>query len=212
MTLKVAYFAPTIIAAGPTPAVEFAKMYSLIEQMHNTYSGITDYTDPGVNIRGGQQITIPITDSVRWLTDLIEEMCKGYMDLVSTQSVTQDLNFCEPKVINLYTTKQSQGDYVEMHSHPAGNLSGNLYISVPDYAPGKFLSDGTDIFRLSQTKDITKFIMQDTWKYLPEPGTFVLFPSHVPHAVQPWKGEGHRIVLSFDAIIRVKEDIQNGNT
>lgn len=211
MTLKVAYFAPSIIAAGPVPAVEFAKIYNLVENTHIGFNGVTDYTDPNVNIRGGQQIQLDHT-TLPWLVELLEEMCKGYMDLVSTQSVTKDLDFCEPKIVNLYTTRQQAGDYSEMHSHPAGNLSGHLYVSVPEYAPGKFISDGTEIFRLAQSRDITKFIMQDTWKYLPEPGTFVLHPSHIPHAVQPWRGEGYRTVLSFDAVIQVKEDLVNGNT
>jgi hypothetical protein len=47
--------------------------------------------------------------------------------------------------------------------------------------------------------------MQDTWKYNPTPGTVILFPSHLPHTVYPWKGKGTRTVLAFDAVLVPKE-------
>jgi hypothetical protein len=56
------------------------------------------------------------------------------------------------------------------------------------------------------TKDVSKFIMTDTWKYNPTPGTMILFPSYLPHTVYPWKGTGHRTVMAFDAILVPKEE------
>jgi hypothetical protein len=47
--------------------------------------------------------------------------------------------------------------------------------------------------------------MNDVWKYTPTPGTVVVFPSHLPHTVYPWKGIGHRTVMAFDAILVPKE-------
>jgi hypothetical protein len=92
-----------------------------------------------------------------------------------------------------------------MHSHPGGNLSGNLYISAPELAVDSLPSDSQISFRLPVTKDITKFVMNDTWKYSPTPGTVIVFPSHLPHTVYPWKGTGHRTVMAFDARLVTKE-------
>ena len=79
-------------------------------------------------------------------------------------------------------------------------------ISIPDFDEGKKASDGQILFRLPQSKDITKFVMQDTWKYSPDPGTFILFPSHLPHTVYPWTGAGHRTIMAFDAVLVPKDD------
>ena len=198
--MKVAYFQPIIVAAGPTPPADFVKIYNLAEAVHaqTTAQEVQLYPSEAEVDYG-------------WLVTLIEEMCKGYMDLVSTQSVTQDLEYCKPKVVNIRTVKQISGDYMEMHTHPAGNLSGHVYTSVPEYGPGKKATDGILLLRLPQTRDLTKFVMQDTWKFQPEPGTFVLFPSHIPHSVSPWQGQGSRTLLAFDVIL-VAKDITDGQS
>jgi hypothetical protein len=93
-----------------------------------------------------------------------------------------------------------------MHSHPGGNLSGNIYISAPELVQNSKPSDSQISFRLPVTKDITKFVMNDTWKYNPTPGTVIVFPSHLPHMVYPWKGNGHRTVMAFDAKLVPKDE------
>ena len=212
MSLKVAYFAPVIVAAGPVPPAEFVKIYNLADVLH-ARSDLNDADDPTLSIRGGQQIQVFPNEAdidVSWLVKLLEEMCQGYMDLITTQSVTEELTYCKPKITSIWTIKQESGDYQEMHSHPAGHLSGNIYISSPDFDEGKNQSDGQVLFRLPQQKDLTKFIMQDTWKYSPEPGSFILFPSYLPHTVYPFKGSGSRTVMAFDAVLVPKDE--NGNT
>lgn len=210
MTLKVAYFQPIVVAAGPVPPADFVKIYNLSEAAH---SQIVPTEKPAYLQNGSEIQLYPNEDGVdyAWLISLLEEMCKGYMDLVSTQSVTKDLDYCDPKIISIRTVRQTSGDYTEMHTHPAGNLTGYIYTSVPEYAPGKKESDGTLLLRLPQTRDLTKFVMQDHWKFQPEPGTFVLFPSHIPHSVSPWNGEGNRTVLAFEAVLTVK-DLSNGQS
>ena len=57
MTLKVAYFQPTILAIDQIPPVEFSKIYSLAETLHNQ-PHLNDADNPAISIRGGQQIQI----------------------------------------------------------------------------------------------------------------------------------------------------------
>jgi hypothetical protein len=204
MTLKVAYFAPTVIALDDiTPAI-FSKVFNLAETLH-CHSELNDAGDPKISIRGGQQIQVYPNNlgmDVTWLIKWLEELCKGYMELITVQSGAEELKHCKPVITSIWTIRQSQGDYQEMHSHPAANLSGNIYIQSPELSANSQPSDSQILFRLPVTKDITKFIMNDTWKYVPQPATVILFPSHVAHTVYPWKGSGFRTVMAFDAVLR----------
>lgn len=208
MTLKVAYFAPTIMALDEIPPGIFSQIYNLSETLHS-HPELNDSGNPTISIRGGQQIQVYPNElelDVSWLIKYLEEICVGYMELISAQSGTEELKFCKPIVNSIWTIRQGPGQYQEMHSHPAGNLSGNIYIQTPDLELDSLPSDGQVLFRMSQTKDITKFIMNDTWKFSPQQGTVVLFPSHIPHTVYPWRGKGYRTVLAFDSVLRPKDE------
>lgn len=208
MTLKVAYFQPTILAIDTVPPVEFSKIYSLTEMLHSR-PDLNDANNPLISIRGGQQIQVypnALNIDVTWLVKWLETICLGYMEIINQQSGTEDLKLCKPIVTSIWTIRQHQGDYQEMHSHPGGNLSGNIYISAPELDISSKPSDSQILFRLPQTKDVSKFIMNDTWKYSPTPGTVIVFPSHLPHTVYPWKGQGHRTVMAFDARLVPKEE------
>lgn len=212
MPLKVAYFQPTIIAIDTMPPVEFSKIYSLAEMLHSNPE-LNDEGNPFLSIRGGQQIQVypnALEIDVQWLVTWLETVCQGYMELVIQQSGTEDLKLCKPVVTSIWTIRQTAGDYQEMHSHPAGNLSGNMYISAPAVVDGSPSTDGQVAFRMPFTKDVSKFIMNDSWKFTPEPGAIIVFPAHLPHTVYPWQGEGHRTVMAFDARLVPKEEIDNG--
>jgi uncharacterized protein (TIGR02466 family) len=206
MTLKIAYFQPTVLAIDNIPPVEFSKIYALSENLH-THPELND-ANAAISLRGGQQIQVypnKINIDVNWLVTWLESICSGYMEIISQQSGTEELKFCKPVVTSIWTIRQHEGNYQEMHTHPGGNLSGNIYISAPELAIDSMPSDSQIGFRMPVTKDITKFVMNDTWKYSPTPGTVIIFPSHLPHTVYPWKGNGHRTVMAFDAKLVVKE-------
>jgi Putative 2OG-Fe(II) oxygenase len=207
MTLKVAYFQPVTLAIDTVPPVEFSKIYALAENLHQ-HPELNDSGNPLISIRGGQQIQVYPTEielDIGWLIDWLEKTCQGYMELVTAQSGTEELKYCKPKVTSIWTIRQYEGDYQEMHSHPAGHISGNIYISAPELDDHSHPSDSKILFKMPQTKDVSKFIMNDTWKYSPTPGTVIVFPSHLPHTVYPWRGAGHRTVMAFDAVLVPKE-------
>jgi len=206
--MKVAYFQPTVIAVDNVPPVEFSKIFNMVENLHG-HPELKEPIGPLINIRGGQQIQVypnKIELDVQWLVQWIETACQGYMELIAQQSGTDDLRLCKAVVASIWTTRQGPGDYQEMHTHPVGHISGNIYVSAPQLDDGSNPSDGQILFRLPQTRDVTRFMMSDNWKYTPEPGTIIVFPSHLPHTVYPWKGIGHRTVLSFDARLVPKDE------
>jgi len=208
MSLKVAYFQPIVLAMDQVPPVEFSKIFSLTEQLHR-HPELNDSGNPFISIRGGQQIQVypnQLNLEVTWLVKWLETICQGYMEIVTAQSGTEELKMCKPVVTSIWTIKQEQGQYQELHSHPGGNISGNIYINAPDFAEDSASSDGVLTFKLPQTKDVTKFIMNDTWKYKPTPGTVIVFPSYLSHTVYPWRGQGTRTVMAFDAKIVPKDE------
>jgi hypothetical protein len=201
MAFKVAYFTPTIIAADQVPPVEFSKLFNLVEELH-AHPELHEGDNLFVSVRGGQHIQIfpaRVELDVEWLKVWIEKVSQDYMDVVSEQTGTSDLKLCKPVVTNIWTTRQQPGHYCEMHTHLGSNISGNIYISAPQLDVTSNLSDGKFVLKLPQTKDISRFIMQDSWQTEPTPGTFVVFPSCLSHTVYPWQGTGHRTVVSFEA-------------
>jgi hypothetical protein len=207
MTLKVAYFQPVVLAIDNVPPIEFSKIYSLVENLH-AHPELNDSGNPDISIRGGQQIQVYPNElglDVNWLTTWLENLCQGYMEIITQQSGTDELKLCRPEVVSIWTIQQQQGSYQEMHTHPTGHISGNIYISAPELAENSKPSDSQVLFRMPQTKDVSKFIMTDTWKYSPTPGTVIVFPSHLPHTVYPWAGTGTRTVMAFDARLVPKE-------
>ena len=209
MALKVAYFQPTVVAIDTIPPVEFSKIFSLAENLHAN-SELNDSENPFISIRGGQQIQVHpngLGIEVDWLVTYLESLCQGYMELITQQSGTDDLKLCKPVVTSIWTIRQSQHQYQETHTHPGGNISGNLYIAAPDMDLRSEPSDGEVSFRLPQTRDVNKFVMTDHWNYSPDPGTVIVFPSHLPHTVYPWTGTGYRTVMAFDARIVPKDEV-----
>lgn len=209
MALKLAYFQPVVLAIDTVPPVEFSQIFNLTETLHS-HKELNDSDNPFISIRGGQQIQVypnKLGLDVQWLVKYLETLCQGYMEVITQQSGTEDLKLCKPVVTSIWTIKQTQGDYQEMHTHPAGSISGNVYVSAPELPDNREPSDSQLLFRLPQTRDVNKFVMTDTWKYTPTPGTVILFPSYLPHTVYPWRGSGHRTVVAFDARLLPKDEV-----
>lgn len=207
MTLKVAYFQPVVLAIDTVPPIEFSKIYSLAENLH-AHPELNDGGNSNISIRGGQQIQVYPNElglDVGWLVTWLETLCQGYMEIITQQSGTDELKLCKPVVVSIWTIQQQQGSYQEMHTHPTGHISGNIYISSPELEENSQSSDSQILFRMPQTKDVSRFVMTDTWKYNPSPGTVIVFPSHLPHTVYPWRGTGTRTVMAFDARLVPKE-------
>jgi uncharacterized protein (TIGR02466 family) len=209
MALKLAYFQPIVLAIDNVPPVEFSQIFNLTETLHS-HKELNDADNPFISIRGGQQVQVypnKLELDVAWLVKYLETLCQGYMEVVTQQSGTDDLKLCKPVVTSIWTIRQTEGDYQEMHSHPGGSISGNIYISAPELPDDCEPSDSQLLFRLPQTRDVNKFVMTDTWKYTPTPGTVIVFPSYLPHTVYPWKGAGNRTVLAFDARLLPKDEV-----
>ena len=205
ITLKVAYFQPIMIAVDQVTPVEFSRIYTMS-------SSLADDTEFSVandkSQHGGSTIQIYPNKKeldIKWLTDWLESLAGGYIELVTQQSGELDLNYCKPVVDSVRITTQTKGDFQELHTHPYGHISGQLFISSPAGDVPEEQFGAKSVFKLPQAKDVTKFVMTDEWKYMPVPGTVVLYPSFIANTVYPWQGGGTRTVMHFDIKLFPKE-------
>jgi uncharacterized protein (TIGR02466 family) len=87
-----------------------------------------------------------------------------------------------------------------MHTHPGATWSGVYYV---DHGQSSADAEGTAI-QLSdpcptRTGSFFPELPSATFRFRPEPGLMILFPSYVPHAVPPHQGEHPRISIAFNA-------------
>jgi uncharacterized protein (TIGR02466 family) len=99
-----------------------------------------------------------------------------------------------------------EGNYQGHHVHPGTHVSGVYYIAAPAVAlaPGQ---DGGKIsfFDPRPRAHMNQLLAQRTYyREAPGPGDLVLFPSWLEHSVAPFRGEGLRICIAFDARLEMR--------
>jgi len=197
--MKFAYVNPTIVAVDDIPEETFNSLQLVVDQAHN-HPEFNDEGDPGISIRGGQQIQLLPSQfdlNIDILKNYVEQQCQEYLDKIMTVTGRTELVPVKPVLVSAWTIKQSSGDYQVLHSHDA-HISGNIYLDVPEETENSKNLDGCLEFRFPVIKNPSKFILTDSWTVTPQKGKMVLFPSYLPHTVYPWKGNGHRIILAWD--------------
>jgi len=197
--MKFAYFNPTVIAVDDVPADVYTYLKDMVDRAHQMREH-NDAGDPTISIRGGQQIQLLPNNfdlEVDVLKQFVEMRCREYIDNLMKQNGRSDLNPYDPVMVSAWTIQQQSGDYQALHTHEA-HLSGNIYIDVPDLDFESEASDANIEFRFPVIRNPANFIFVDQWRFKPQPLKMIVFPSHLPHTVYPWKGEGHRTILAWD--------------
>ena len=87
-----------------------------------------------------------------------------------------------------------------MHTHPGATWSGVYYV---DHGGSNPEADGTAIHLYdpypARTNIFFPELSTSNVLFKPEPGLMILFPSYVPHAVPPHRGDRERISVAFNA-------------
>jgi hypothetical protein len=198
--MKFAYFNPTVMAITDVPADVFTQLQEIVEQAHS-HREHNDAGNSAISVRGGQQIQLVPNEvglDTSVLKYFVESQIQGYIDTIMRQSGRTDLDPYEPVLISAWTIKQTSGDYQALHTHEA-HVSGNIYIDVPDLDDDANSSDANIEFRLPVIRNPANFIFVDQWRFKPQLMKMVIFPSYIPHTVYPWKGNGTRTILAWDA-------------
>ena len=94
-----------------------------------------------------------------------------------------------------------EGDYQGHHVHAGSHVSGVYYIAAPPAALTLDRDAGKITFFDPRPRaQMSQLAAQRTYyREVPGPGDMVLFPSWLEHAVAPFRGEGLRICIAFDA-------------
>jgi hypothetical protein len=198
--MKFAYFNPTVMAIADVPTDVFTQLQEIVEQAHS-HREHNDAGNSAISVRGGQQIQLVPNEfglDTSVLKYFVESQIQGYIDTIMRQSGRTDLDPYEPVLISAWTIKQTSGDYQALHTHEA-HVSGNIYIDVPDLDDDANSSDANIEFRLPVIRNPANFIFVDQWRFKPQLMKMVIFPSYIPHTVYPWKGNGTRTILAWDA-------------
>lgn len=95
------------------------------------------------------------------------------------------------------------GDFMRPHLHPDGFISGVYYIKVPG---GSQNDEGAIVFQAPDTGRslvLHPTTVVDAMTFHPQEGSLVLFPSYLPHYVNPFRS-GERAVIAFDVTLQLK--------
>ena len=194
------------MAIADVPADVFTQLQEIVEQAHS-HREHNDAGNSAISVRGGQQIQLVPNEvglDTSVLKYFVESQIQGYIDTIMRQSGRTDLDPYEPVLISAWTIKQTSGDYQALHTHEA-HVSGNIYIDVPDLDDDANSSDANIEFRLPVIRNPANFIFVDQWRFKPQLMKMVIFPSYIPHTVYPWKGNGTRTILAWDAKLMLKK-------
>jgi hypothetical protein len=102
------------------------------------------------------------------------------------------------RLIDLWLNVQRSGDYNPTHTH-GGSFSGVLFLQVPPQISGERF-DGQLCFHGPEEWQIQTFRTGMAHYVLPVPGDYYVFPAWQPHSVAPFRGEGERWSVAFNAV------------
>ena len=107
----------------------------------------------------------------------------------------------EISVSELWLNKQIAGDYNPLHAH-AQDFSGVLYLEVPE---GMIPHDGWIQFTGPDVLCPRNFQFGLMAGFEPKPGQYFVFPAWQPHSVNPFRCEGERVSVAFNARLKPQE-------
>jgi uncharacterized protein (TIGR02466 family) len=188
--MDIKFFNPIAIAKVYVPADVLSKINQLSVDLFKTSATSIDYPYSDLTLRGGEQRRVlPSAEDRQWLSEWIEQHALEYY----TQS--QEYAKLTPKLANCWTITQPANSYQVTHTHPNGDISGNLYLEVPDLNPNSAETDCCISFQFGQSPNPSHVQFAHI---KPAVGMMLIFPSWLPHQVYPWQGTGTRRVLAWD--------------
>ena len=115
------------------------------------------------------------------------------------RSLHFDFNGYQLAIIDMWLNRNGPGDINKIHIHPHSMLSGVYYVQVP---PGSGNIEFLDpvIARTATTYPKSGKTQRNasTAEFEPVEGKLIIFPSWLQHWVQPNRGTGERVSISFN--------------
>ena len=155
-----------------------------------------------------KEIQLPIYNKSEgdYLKKIMKTACLDYLNMaIDKRRAHVYTNENRPTLENIHLThswivSQYAGDFNPVHHHTA-DFSAAIYLKVPkgmcddseDHAPAKGMIE----FAHGDTQNFRN----DSVKFEPEVGKFLVFPSWLKHFVYPFTVSGERRMMSFNATI-----------
>ena len=102
-------------------------------------------------------------------------------------------------ILSAWANISRRGDSHNMHTHPGATWSGVYYVDHGETNPD---AEGTAIHLSDPSAARANIFFPElscsNVQFTPEPGLMILFPSYVPHAVPPHRGDRPRISIAFN--------------
>jgi uncharacterized protein (TIGR02466 family) len=102
-------------------------------------------------------------------------------------------------VIQAWANANRRGDFNRPHTHPGSTWSGTYYVDT-GMASGEEETTPLSLWDPCQGRANTFFpiTVPEVVYVAPEPGLMVLFPSYIPHMVNPHRGSDTRTSIAFN--------------
>ena len=128
------------------------------------------------------------------LTDYLQRCVAAYIEA----AMGKQINTFE--LISAWIVRQYKGEYNPIHWH-GGDVSGAGWLKVPDGMSGGGLKtadhDGNIVF----THGSRQFLSGSKYEVTPKVGLITVFPAYLMHTVYPFRVDGERRSLAFNARI-----------
>ena len=181
----------------------------LVDQMNEILDGFYEtrydelYHENAFRQVKGKQITIPVEELPKEMSDYILTMGKGYLCNSGLYFSNIDPTKINLEIQEIWATDSEENDYNPCHSH-FGLMSGVFYLKVPPQV-SELNEEGALMFHHAEDGyvDVNPYSSVRPKGYdmtIPEEGQFVIFPAWLKHSVNPFFGPGVRRAVAFNLI------------
>jgi uncharacterized protein (TIGR02466 family) len=140
------------------------------------------------------------------MAELVDVIMRESAQILDIYAIKRDSHY----VTNMWANIAHPNRRHSMHMHPNCLFSGLVYIKTPKHCgPTVFASPRQLAKNLEPTYLVKNEFNADVFVMPPEKGRMLLWPSHVPHAVEEGKADESedRIVVAFNIMIRGRVEI-----
>jgi uncharacterized protein (TIGR02466 family) len=110
-------------------------------------------------------------------------------------------------LLSAWANINRDGAYNRPHVHPGSHWSGVYYVDIGRPTPGiptNGAIEFVDPRNIGAAVAVPGFTFGDPCYFMPEPGMMLIFPSWLYHWVMPFRGNGERISIAFNALLEMK--------
>lgn len=140
------------------------------------------------------------------MQELVSVVMREAGEILDIYAVKRDSHY----ITNMWANITHPNRRHSMHIHPNSLLSGLVYIKVPKHCGQTIFASPRQLAKnLEPTYLAKNEFNADIFSLPPEKGRMLLWPSHVPHAVEEGAADEaeDRIVVAFNVMIRGKVEI-----